>query len=222
MIAGLDEAGRGSVLGPLVVAGIMIKGSKVRKLRSLGVADSKKLTPKNRETLYREILKVVDAYCIRRVNPADIDRYVSVRGLNSLEALTMASIIDKLRPRIAYVDSCDVNPKRFKESIVSRLRCRTRVDSRHHADSEKVVVSAASILAKVRRDREIEKLRRNVGNVGSGYPSDRQTMKFVDNWICMHKRVPEFVRASWKPVRQLVEVHLQPRILDFTQNVHRP
>jgi len=207
MIAGIDEAGRGSVLGPMVVAGIMIERSKLKQLRTLGVVDSKKLTPKNRERLYGKILKIVDDYYIHIVKPADIDRSVATRALNSLEAVTMATVINRLRPKLAYVDSCDVNPERFRKAILSTLTCKARVDSRHHADSENVAVSAASILAKVRRDREIAKLKRKSGNIGSGYPSDKRTMGFVKRWIRTHKKAPKFARSSWKPVKQFLNVY---------------
>lgn len=222
MIAGIDEAGRGSVLGPLVVAGVVLERSKVKQLRAIGVTDSKKLTPKDRKRLYREIVRIVDDYYIRVVNPVTIDRSVSVKALNYLEATAMAAVIDRLKPHIAYVDSCDVNPRRFGKTILSMLKCNARVDSKHHADSNNIVVSAASILAKVRRDREIAKLQRKIGYVGSGYPSDRQTMEFINKCISANRKAPEFVRSSWKPVRQLLDVYAQTTLYDFSHIEQRP
>lgn len=215
IVAGVDEAGRGSVLGPLVVAGIKIKSSKVKHLLALGVTDSKKLMPKERERLYKEIMKIADDHYIHVLKPADIDRSVAVKALNSLEAAAMSTVINRLRPKVAYVDSCDVNPVRFRETIASTLKCKARVDSRHHADSENVVVSAASILAKVRRDREIAKLRRKMGNIGSGYPSDKKTMRYIHKWIHKHKMAPNFARSSWKPVRQMLDVYAQMKLSKF-------
>ena len=214
-VAGIDEAGRGSVLGPMVVAGITIKKTKIKQLHSLGVKDSKKITPKNRERLYGEILKIVDESYVRILKPADIDRAVATRALNSLEAIAMAKVINRLRPQIAYVDSCDVNPQRFRKAILSALKCKARVDSRHHADYDNVTVSAASILAKVRRDREIGRLRRKMGNIGSGYPSDKQTMGFVKRWIRKHKKAPTFARRSWKPVRRLLKGYVHTKFHDL-------
>ncbi|MGH9934108.1 MAG: ribonuclease HII, partial [Nitrososphaerales archaeon] len=69
MVAGVDEAGRGSILGPLVVAGIKIRESKLKQLHLMGVKDSKKLAPKTREKLYRKILKIVDDYYVCKVTP---------------------------------------------------------------------------------------------------------------------------------------------------------
>jgi len=112
-ICGVDEAGRGSMLGPLVVAGISISKSKVNLLKKLGVKDSKKLSPMARERLYKKIIETVDDYYVVRIPPRIIDKSVSTHSLNHLEAKYMAKVISKLSPSTAFVDSCDVNFKRF-------------------------------------------------------------------------------------------------------------
>lgn len=215
IVAGVDEAGRGSILGPLVVAGIRIDESKLQQLHMLGVRDSKKLSPETRERLYREILKVVDDYYVCKVNPNEIDRYVSIKGLNVLEAKVMASIINRLEPHIAYVDSCDVKPERFRAAVMSTLTCKANVNSSHHADSTNIAVSAASIIAKVNRDREIARIARKIRNIGSGYPSDVKTMRFVRRWVRANGRAPKFARSSWKPLKALLEKYSQRRISDY-------
>ena len=118
----------------------------------------------------------------------------------------MAKVITKLRPDSSYVDSCDVNPARFGKEI-SKLANSGRIYSRHHADSRFVIVSAASIVAKVNRDRAIEKLRKKY-DLGSGYPSDSKTMRFIKNWILNYNKTPEFVRKSWKPVKIMMNQNL--------------
>ena len=153
-VCGVDEAGRGSMLGPLVVAGITISRSKINLLKKLGVRDSKKLSPVARERLYKKIIETVDDYHVIRISPRIIDKSVSNHSLNHLEAKYMAKIISKLSPSTAFVDSCDVNSKRFGKEI-SRLTSNTKIRSYHHADSKFITVSAASILAKVSRDRAI-------------------------------------------------------------------
>lgn len=204
IVAGVDEAGRGSILGPLVVAGIKIRESKLKQLHLMGVKDSKKLAPKTREKLYRKILKIVDDYYVCKVTPRKIDHFVSMKKLNALEAHTMAMIINKLKPQEAFVDSCDVSPERFRIAVMSTLKCRAKIDSSHHADSNNVAVSAASIIAKVNRDREIARIRKRIGNIGSGYPSDKKTMRFVRRWVRTHGKAPKFARSSWRPLRELL------------------
>ena len=199
IICGVDDAGRGSVLGPLVIAGVSVERTKIKLLSKIGVKDSKQLSAQMREILYKKIIDIVDNYYIARIAPKIIDESVYKNQLNHLEAKYMAKVISKLRPDSSYVDSCDVNPARFGREI-SKLANSGRIYSRHHADSIFVVVSAASIVAKVNRDRAIEKLRKK-HNLGSGYPSDPKTMQFIKNWISTYHKTPEFVRKSWKPVK---------------------
>ena len=202
LVCGVDDAGRGSVLGPLVIAGISIERSKIKHLVEIGVKDSKQLSPKSRENLYDKILAIVDGHYVAKIPPGTIDKSVSKNLLNQLEANYMAKVIKKLGASSSYVDSCDVNPKRFGLNI-SNLAKTGKIVSSHHADRKYPVVSAASIIAKVNRDRAIEKLRKN-HDLGSGYPSDSKTMSFIKEWISQNGDLPVFVRKSWKPVKILL------------------
>ena len=201
-ICGVDEAGRGSMLGPLVIAGITISKSKIKLLKKLGVRDSKKLSPAAREYLYKKIIETVDDYHVIRIPPRVIDKSVANHSLNHLEAKYMAKVISKLSPATAFVDSCDVNSKRFGKEI-SELTSNTKIRSYHHADSKFVTVSAASILAKVSRDRAIMRLGKN-HDIGSGYPSDPKTKMFVKKSLRRNHDMP-FLRKSWKPVQILMK-----------------
>jgi len=190
------------MLGPLVVAGITISKSKIKLLKKLGVRDSKKLSPAAREYLYKKIIETVDDYHVIRIPPRVIDKSVANHSLNHLEAKYMARVISKLSPSTAFVDSCDVNSKRFGKEI-SELTSNTKIRSYHHADSKFVTVSAASILAKVSRDRAIMRLGKN-HDIGSGYPSDPKTKMFVKKSLRRNHDMP-FLRKSWKPVQILMK-----------------
>ena len=202
-ICGIDDAGRGPMLGPLVIAGISLQKKNIKKLSALGVKDSKKLTPKLREQLYKKIIEIVDDYYIVKISPRSIDTSVKKHCLNGLEAKYMAKVVSKLNPDISYVDSCDVNPTRFGKEI-SKLSDNHKIKSFHRADSRFVVVSAASILAKVTRDKAIMKLRKEY-DLGSGYPSDSVTVKFVTKYYKQNNEMPKFVRKSWKPVQKIID-----------------
>jgi ribonuclease HII len=205
-ISGVDDAGRGSMLGPLVIAGITLNKKDISKLKSLGVKDSKQLTPKSREELYKKIIVLVDDYYVAKISPKSIDTSVKKHNLNHLEAKYMAKVISKLNPDTAYVDSCDVNPQRFGKEI-AKLSNNKKIRSYHHADSRFVVVSAASIVAKVTRDRVIEKLRKDY-DLGSGYPSDSKTISFVKSYYETNHVLPIFVRKSWKPTQKILNKKL--------------
>ena len=114
----------------------------------------------------------------------------------------MAKVISKLSPSTAFVDSCDVNSRRFGKEI-SKLTSNTKIRSYHHADSKFITVSAASILAKVSRDRAITRLRKK-HDIGSGYPSDPKTRVFVKKSIQKNQNLA-FLRKSWKPVQILMK-----------------
>ena len=201
-ICGVDDAGRGSMIGPMVIAGISIEKKNIPKLRKLGVRDSKKLSPKKRELLYKEIINIVDDYHVIRIPPKTIDKYVFEHNLNHLEAKKMAAVITHLKSEISYVDSCDVNATRFGREI-SDLSNKSKVRSYHYADSRFVVVSAASIIAKVSRDRSIARLNKN-HEFGSGYPSDKKSVNFVKKLVYAKKPLPSSVRKSWKPVQKIL------------------
>ena len=182
---------------------VSIDKKKVRKLSQLGVKDSKKLSKNKRELLYSQIISIVDCYYVAKILPKSIDTSVSKHCLNQLEAKYMARVITKLAPDTTYIDSCDVNPKRFGMEV-SRLSNNKKIRSYHHADSKFIVVSAASILAKVTRDKAIARLRKNY-DLGSGYPSDKKTINFVKNYYKEQKTIPNFVRKSWSPTKKILE-----------------
>jgi len=214
LIGGVDEAGRGSIIGPLVVAGISIRKSKISILRQIGVKDSKMLAPKARANLFNLIMDMADSLCINIINCTIVDNNVFLNRLNKLEAETMASVINSIQADKVYIDSCDVNPCRFKDSIESHLllsssssspSSKPKLYSMHRADSLNVVVSAASIIAKIVRDKQIQEIRNTHHNIGSGYPSDWKTMLFIRGWVSKYKCAPHFARKSWSPLKKMLE-----------------
>jgi len=114
----------------------------------------------------------------------------------------MAKIVLNLHPDTSYVDSCDVDYKRFGKEI-SALSSNAKIKSSHHADSRFIVVAAASILAKVNRDKTIHRLNKKF-NLGSGYPSDKKTVKSVKKILNTYKKPQPFIRTSWKPVQKII------------------
>ena len=206
LVAGVDEAGRGCVIGPLVVAGVLVKAENLPLLVELGVKDSKLLTAKKREALFPEILRLSESHHIVKVLPYEIDEAVRsnrrLHKLNRLEAQTMAKIIQTLKPDEAYVDAADVLEYRFKNHIRECLTIKTRIISKHKADRIYPVVSAASIIAKVTRDHEIADLREKYGDFGSGYLTDDKTMIFLKQLLEKNHEYPSCVRKSWKPAKR--------------------
>jgi ribonuclease HII len=209
IVGGVDEAGRGSVMGPLVVAGVSVEKRNLSRLRRAGVRDSKLLSPKARCQLFSQIVDLAEHICILKSDCNEVDHYVFSNMLNKLEAEAMAAVIDSIYAARVYVDACDVNSIRYKECVECHLAVgpKPRIFSLHHCDRTSTVVSAASIIAKVVRDGEIQRIRLLHKEIGSGYPCDKKTMGFIAQWISNHHSAPPFVRKSWQPVRAIIENH---------------
>jgi ribonuclease HII len=173
----------------------------------MGVKDSKLLSPESRERLYGEIKAIVPNSMVLKIPPREVDEYVRHRKkhtkLNYLEAIYMARVINELDGDIAYVDASDTDVNRYAEQIEEHLTRKVKVVSTHFADRIFPVVSAASILAKVERDREIAALRDRHGDFGSGYPSDPRTIEFLEGWMESHSEAPAFARLTWKTWKRI-------------------
>ncbi|MDH5390832.1 MAG: ribonuclease HII [Candidatus Bathyarchaeota archaeon] len=206
-IAGVDDAGRGPIIGPLVIAGVLLDEKDLPRLMDLGVKDSKRLSPRRREELGAEIRELALKHHVAMLSPAEIDRVVEtgkkLHKLNRLEAQTMAKVITILKPDVAYVDASDVLADRFKQHIAENLTFKVQIISEHKADAKYPIVSAASIIAKVERDRALSALQEKYGNMGCGYATDPSTIKFLEKWIRKFGSYPDFVRKSWKPAKRL-------------------
>ncbi len=204
-LGGIDEAGRGPVLGPMVIAAVVIDEANLPKLAELGVRDSKKLTPKRRERLFNEIIKLLDDYVILELWPDEIDSREGTLNEFEVENFVRALNSLKVRPDVIYIDAADVKEKRFGEEIKAKLKFKAEVIAEHKADDKFLPVSAASILAKVTRDREIERLKEEYGEIGSGYPSDPRTRAFLEEYYRQHGEFPPIVRKTWKTLRKIEE-----------------
>ena len=155
-----------------------------------------------------EIKKLAIQYHVEELSPEEIDKVVEAKKklhkLNWLEAQAMAKVIIALKPDVVYVDASDVLPERFKNQIIECLPFQVQVVSEHKADVNYPIVSAASIIAKVERDRAIFKLKGKFGDLGSGYASDPITIEFLKNWVKTFENYPNFVRRSWKPAKRML------------------
>lgn len=219
LITGIDEAGRGALIGPMVITGVTIPRFNEEKLRKLGVKDSKLLSPKKREELYEKIEKLATNIAIMRVQSCKIDNYRAMGvNLDKIEAMRMAQIIDLNMDSKIYVDSLEQNSKKFKQLIVSFLQKKDAdLVVENYLDESVIVVGAASIIAKVERDKAIKELEREIGEpIGVGYSHDQTTINFVEKLIKQTKgNLPDYVRKSWVTTELLMEKSFQRKVKDF-------
>jgi ribonuclease HII len=212
-LCGIDEAGRGPVIGPMVMAGVLIDEGQSAQLKKLGVKDSKLLSPEQRNELFDKIISIVKDYEVKITPAEEIDSALNTPGfnLNWLEATKSSEIINRLMPDKAIVDCPSVNTEAYSAYLKKKLlKKETKLVAEHKADVKYPVVSAASIIAKVTRDREIEKLRQVHGDFGSGYPSDEKTSKFLKE----NHHLPIF-RKSWQPWKDVASQKKQRKLGEY-------
>jgi len=202
MICGVDEAGKGPVVGPLVVAAVAVNNAN--DIANLGIKDSKQLTKSKRKEL-ANLIKEKFNFAVEIIEPKIVDEYRRRNKLNELNREAFERLISKLDPNVAYVDAADVNENRFGSQIKASLTNKkdTDVISMHKADAKIEVVAAASIIAKETRENEIEKLKDKIGDFGSGYPSDERTIKFLKSFYADNGKWPTGTRESWKTLERI-------------------
>ncbi len=210
-IAGIDEAGRGPMIGPMVIAMVYCPGEKLKLLASLGFKDSKKVAPSTRRRLAKILPSIGCGVEKVAVEPHLID--CAVRGecyqnLNYLEAAMAAGLINQVAQSIpletVYIDSPDPVPDRYAEAVKSFLKIPVRLVVENYADEKYVIVGAASIVAKVERDSIIEELKKTYGDFGSGYPSDPKTKRFAVEWLKKNPEPPPIARKEWDSWKKLL------------------
>ena len=214
LICGIDEAGRGPLLGPMVIAGVLVDEKGSEELKSMGIKDSKLLSHKKRQELYKQIIAKTK-YKILVVSPKEIDAALNSEkmNLNWLEAHTSAKIINKLKPDKAIIDCPSINTTNYQQYLVNLLNDKgTKMIVEHKADANYIESSAASILAKVTREEEIGKIKKRVGDFGSGYPSDPKTIKFLEEH---GNDYPDVFRKTWSPYKKKFPEADQSTINDF-------
>ncbi len=227
IICGGDEAGRGAFVGPLVVAVVSVKKSLMHKLPEMGVRDSKLLPKKRREQLYGSIMDVAEDVRVSAISASEINEAMKAGvSINTLEAKHFAMLLDETKGvSTFYIDSPDVVAEKFgvrikalsySQTSIPGIKSRRgrdgakpiRIVAEHKADSRYPVVSAASIIAKIHRDHEVERLSRLLKiDLGSGYPSDSKTIGAVK---ANHRNaeLSQYVRKYWKTSTNIKQTHL--------------
>ena len=210
---GLDEAGRGPVIGPMVVAIVCCDPMQIKEI---GVRDSKKLTPERRSYLFDRIMETSICVEIETIPSTVINGEMQYRTLNEIEYDRFLALIRKCG-KDAYVDAFDVDPERLSRRLSTDSGF--KIIAEHGADDRFPSVSAASIIAKVTRDREIENLHEIYGDFGSGYPSDPATVKFLKQSLKNGINIDHIVRKEWKTWKDLTSGKKQKFLFPNDSNI---
>jgi len=208
---GIDDAGRGPVIGPMVLAGCLIDEKIATKFRRWGVRDSKQLTPKRREFLAQKIKEEAEIFKVVLADADEINtKQNSGTNLNMLEAEKTAKIINKINKgsnKIKVIVDCpSTSIIKWRDLLMTKVKDLSNLEivCEHKADRNHVSVSAASILAKSAREKEMDKLKKKYGDeMGSGYTSDPKTTKFLTKNVNNNKASGIFRKnwSTWKKAR---------------------
>lgn len=188
LILGIDDAGRGPVIGPMVLAGCLVDEPTEKKFRKLGVRDSKQLTRKRRDYLSDIIRGDAEDFEVVVVYPEEIEcSNANGTKLNEVEAIACAKIINRINKgygKIKVILDCpSTGINKWKDFLKTKIDNLSNLEvvCEHKADRNHISVSAASIIAKDVREKEMTLLKEKYGNeIGSGYCSDPKTITFLE------------------------------------------
>lgn len=217
LICGVDEAGRGPAIGPMVLAAAVIEVEKEAILRELGAKDSKLIPEPERERLFPLMQSTLSDFATVQLHAPEMDALMESDSLNEIEAMKIGLLLNnlKVKPEVVYVDSPDPLASNFGKRIYSYLTFKPKIVAEHKADVNYPIVSAASILAKVERDREIRKIQeefQHYGDIGSGYPHDERTISFLQKYIQEFNSLPTCARKKWGTNVRLLDARYQTKL----------
>ncbi|MHB9287887.1 ribonuclease HII [Halobacteriales archaeon Cl-PHB] len=213
MLAGVDEAGKGPVLGSMFAAAVRVDPAALPS----DVGDSKDIPPERRQRLETEIREVADAVAVAEVPVDRIDDPET-----DMNRLTVAAHAEALAGVCAdgdglevVVDAGDTDADRFGRRVADRFEGAVDLTASHGADAEYAIVGAASIVAKEAREAHVEALAAEYGAVGSGYPSDPTTRKFLRDYVEREGELPACARSSWQTCADVLAAADQSSLADF-------
>tara|TARA_Y100000310_G_scaffold337591_1_gene425087 strand:+ start:4302 stop:4961 length:660 start_codon:yes stop_codon:yes gene_type:complete len=217
LIAGVDEAGRGPCLGPMVLAMASLEKRDEDKLLEIGVKDSKLLSAETREKQFGQLKGVLKEFAFTAIPAEEIDSLRDHKSLNEIEAMRIGMLLNNMKekPEIVYIDSPDILQENFGKRIQKYLDFKTILKTEHKADINYPIVSAASIIAKVERDSCINEFAKEFGEIGSGYSHDAVTIKFLREFVAKNKCLPDIARKSWLTSKEMLNEQLQKKLGEF-------
>lgn len=210
---GADEAGKGPVMGPMVVCAVRADIN----ILPTGIDDSKKLTPSKRRGLHKSLINMDSLeYATVHVTAKQIDE--SEKNMTELGTDAFISALNMVieEGNGGAIDTAHSNPDEFKRTVESQLNKSVHLKCEHGADEKFPMVGAASIIAKVERDKRMAEINDEFEMpVGSGYPSDSTTITFLENYIRNHNELPQYTRKSWSTAENIIEEYNQQSLDDF-------
>jgi len=203
IIVGTDEAGRGPVIGPLIVAIASCNRKDESKLNELAKKDSKKLTQSQREHIIKDLQKICKFKYIE-LSAEKLNKLMDKKSLNQIEAEAMATLI---KPFHEIADIMIDLPDRYAWVFRRRMEEKglEKFEAEHKADENYPIVAAASICAKLERERRVAEIKQETGvDFGSGYPSDPKTRNTIRDRVKI-SALRKDIRIKWKTLDNVLQ-----------------
>ena len=206
---GVDEAGHGAVMGPLVISSVLLDDESEKELQFQGVKDSKQLSPEKRFHLYDQILERAKRSCSIHISSITIDKQRQLGlSMNRIEENHIFTLLKKYvdDPVDEVVIDAFVSKQNRLYNEICKLFPSSMVRCEFHADATYPVVACASVIAKVERDRAMISLSQELGrDLGSGYPHDELSTSYIREFVKEHGKPPTIARSSWLTTQRIVE-----------------
>jgi len=217
-VVGIDEAGRGPVIGSMFIGGFMVDEEDLDKVDDLGVKDSKKLSDKKRGSLAKKLREMGNPF-LKEITASEIDDLREVMTLNEIEIQGFTDVIERSNADKIIVDLPEPDGDRFirkmKKELPAKFENRDFI-AEHEADDNFPIVSAASIIAKSARENHVDELKKKYGyDFKSGYPHDSPTIEFLEEYVEEKGELPEETRRSWSTAERILEETEQSGLGDF-------
>jgi ribonuclease HII len=217
-VLGLDEAGRGPVIGSMFIGGYMLEEDKEDFLTDLDVKDSKKLSDKKRDRIEEELEEKGEKF-LKEITASEIDQLREVMTLNEIETQAFADVIERAEPDKVILDLPEPNAERYIKKVKAELPAKLQdieIIAEHGADDTYPIVSAASIVAKTEREKHVERLHEKYGyDFGSGYPHDPPVKEFLREYFQENSELPSDTRMSWSSAEKIIEEESQSGLSEF-------
>ena len=199
IVCGVDEAGRGSVVGDLCIGCFVVDDTT-----EYDAKDSKKVSAKKRASYYAHILETGLEVSVLRISSQELNEmHENGMSLNDMEVWGFTKILNELdiRPDRIVLDACDTNQERFGLKVCNGLNYDPQVISCHRADSIYKETAAASIVAKYHRELSMDSMKQIYGqDIGSGYPSDTKTIHWLTQYYQTNQSFPSNTRLFWSTI----------------------
>jgi len=217
LICGVDEAGRGPVIGPMVIAAAAIEKAEEEDLAKMGAKDSKVLSRGQRDGLRKKISDACTETAFIEISAEELDELMARHSLNEIEAMKIGELLNglKKKPELVIVDSPDTIAENFAKRLKKYVSFKTIIRAEHKADAKNPIVSAASILAKTRRDEAMDEISAKCGtDLGTGYPHDSKAIAFVEK-SASEKTLSKFIRKKWATTQNIIDKKNQKKLFDY-------